>query len=96
MLLLTCAHHRTVYDALTGKITSRLSGHRSAVRDVSWHPYQNEIVSTSWDGTLGLWRYKRPHDDDEDDKEEEEDSESKQQSMGPCRRSIRLRNLLHL
>lgn len=85
-----------IYDALTGKITSRLSGHRSAVRDVSWHPYQNEIVSTSWDGTLGLWRYKRPHDDDEDDKEEEEDSESKQQSMGPCRRSIRLRNLLHL
>ncbi|KAJ7337061.1 DDB1- and CUL4-associated factor 11 [Desmophyllum pertusum] len=79
-----------LYDVLTGKIVSRLTGHRSAVRDVSWHPYENEIVSTSWDGTLGLWRYKRKEDDDE----EEEEPVAKENP--PCRRSIRLlhRNLL--
>jgi len=81
-----------IYDALTGKITSRLTGHRQAVRDVSWHPYENEIVSTSWDGTLGLWRYKRKSDDDN------EEEQPIPQDNPPCRRSIRLlhRNILNL
>lgn len=81
-----------IYDVLTGKITSRLTGHRQAVRDVSWHPYENEIVSTSWDGTLGLWRYKRKSDDDNEEKEEEPTA----QDNSRCRRSIRLlhRNIL--
>lgn len=62
-----------IYDALTGKVVSRLAGHGSTVRDVSWHPYQPEIVSTSWDGVLGLWSYKR---DDHDDAKGEETKES--------------------
>ena len=38
----------SVYDALTGKIVRRLDGeHRACVRDVSWHPYENNILSTS-------------------------------------------------
>ena len=37
-----------VYEALTGKIVRRLDEeHRACVRDVSWHPYENNIISTS-------------------------------------------------
>lgn len=49
-----------VYDALTGRVRRDLSGHNACVRDVSWHPYRSEIVSSSWDGTLGQWMYS-PH-----------------------------------
>lgn len=35
-----------VYDALTGKMKD-LNGHTSCVRDVAWHPYRNEILSSS-------------------------------------------------
>ncbi|XP_064598858.1 DDB1- and CUL4-associated factor 11-like isoform X2 [Liolophura sinensis] len=54
-----CANGTVViYDTLTGKILSKLEGHNHCVRDVSWHPYDNTIMSTSWDGTLGKWEYK--------------------------------------
>lgn len=46
-----------IYDLLTGKIVSSLDGHRGCVRDVSWHPYHQEIISSSWDGVIGCWRY---------------------------------------
>ncbi|XP_070187913.1 DDB1- and CUL4-associated factor 11-like isoform X2 [Littorina saxatilis] len=47
-----------VYDLLTGKVVKNLDGgHRSCVRDVSWHPYENNIISSSWDGTVGKWGY---------------------------------------
>ncbi|CAG5114727.1 unnamed protein product, partial [Candidula unifasciata] len=36
-----------VYDVLTGAVESRLKGHTACVRDVSWHPYKNIIISTS-------------------------------------------------
>ena len=44
-----------VYDVLTGKIERRLyirnnhygSGRERCVRDVSWHPFDNYIISTS-------------------------------------------------
>jgi WD repeat-containing protein 23 len=36
-----------VYDVLTGKVHSVLSGHRACVRDVSWHPHRQELISTS-------------------------------------------------
>ncbi|XP_059485876.1 DDB1- and CUL4-associated factor 11 [Neocloeon triangulifer] len=53
-----CAAGRViVYDSLTGKIERTLSGHRGCVRDVSWHPFNSEIISTSWDGYLGRWTY---------------------------------------
>lgn len=43
-----CAAGRVViYDVLTGKIEKVLKGHRACVRDVSWHPYRPELVSTS-------------------------------------------------
>lgn len=37
----------SVYDVLTGAVISKLSGHDACVRDVSWHPYEDNIVSSS-------------------------------------------------
>lgn len=37
----------SVYDVLTGSVVSRLSGHEACVRDVSWHPYEDNIISSS-------------------------------------------------
>lgn len=36
-----------VYDLLTGEIVQELHGHESCVRDVSWHPYHQELISAS-------------------------------------------------
>ena len=39
---------RIVYDVLTGEIVTKLKGHhKQCVRDVSWHPYENIIMSSS-------------------------------------------------
>lgn len=51
-----CASGRVViYDLLTGKTVRTLNGHQACVRDVSWHPYRPEIVSTSWDYSIVCW-----------------------------------------
>jgi len=43
-----CASGQVViYDVLTGQVVKTLNGHTSCVRDVSWHPYNLELVSTS-------------------------------------------------
>lgn len=36
-----------VYDVLTGAVVSRLCGHDACVRDISWHPYEDSIISSS-------------------------------------------------
>jgi len=47
-----------IYDVLTGKIHTKLKGaHRKCVRDVSWHPFENTIMSSSWDCSIGKWDY---------------------------------------
>lgn len=46
-----------VYDILTGTKVKELKGHRGCVRDVSWHPYNPDIVTTSWDGSVVRWSY---------------------------------------
>lgn len=48
-----------VYDVLTGGIVTKLCNHDACVRDVSWHPYQESIVSSSWDGGVRLWEYRQ-------------------------------------
>jgi WD40 repeat protein len=51
-----CAAGRVViYDLLTGEMESVLKGHRACVRDVSWHPYLPELVSTSVSSTFGAY-----------------------------------------
>ncbi|XP_070302886.1 DDB1- and CUL4-associated factor 11-like [Salvelinus sp. IW2-2015] len=41
-----------VYDVFTASVVTRLSYHDACVRDDSWHPYQNIIISSSWDGAV--------------------------------------------
>lgn len=37
----------SVYDLLTGQIVKKLANHKACVRDVSWHPCDNRLVSSS-------------------------------------------------
>uniref|UniRef100_A0A671NG94 DDB1- and CUL4-associated factor 11 n=1 Tax=Sinocyclocheilus anshuiensis TaxID=1608454 RepID=A0A671NG94_9TELE len=55
-----------IYDVLTGSIVSKLSNHDACVRDVSWHPYHNNMVSSSWDGAIRRWEHtqNQPLDND--------------------------------
>lgn len=54
-----------IYDILTGEIIKKLQGHKACVRDVSWHPYDNLLMSTSWDCSVIQWSY-QPNDSEED------------------------------
>ena len=44
-----------IYDLLTGQIVKELVGHQGVVRDVSWHPFRQEIISSSWDFSVLRW-----------------------------------------
>ncbi|KAL3693175.1 hypothetical protein R1sor_006826 [Riccia sorocarpa] len=46
-----------IFDVVTGKLVSRLRSHRGPVRDVSWHPTQPMLVTSSWDGQITKWVY---------------------------------------
>lgn len=46
-----------IYDLLTGEIVNKLLGHQSIVRDVSWHPEQPLLISSSWDHSVRAWTY---------------------------------------
>uniref|UniRef100_A0AC34QJQ8 WD repeat-containing protein 23 n=1 Tax=Panagrolaimus sp. JU765 TaxID=591449 RepID=A0AC34QJQ8_9BILA len=48
-----------VYDIFTVDVHKKFCGHKSVVRDALWHPYDNEIITSSWDGTVYAWRYDR-------------------------------------
>ncbi|XP_054719649.1 DDB1- and CUL4-associated factor 11-like [Uloborus diversus] len=91
-----CAQGRVVvYDVLTGKIKAILRGHKGCVRDVSWHPYRNEIMSSSWDGTVVKWTYNKTEidsDSEEFSSVHSPTSSSTQESFGSSglRRSQRL------
>ncbi|CAK8675642.1 unnamed protein product [Clavelina lepadiformis] len=52
-----------VYDLLTGEVVSKLKKHEGCVRDVSWHPYENEFITSSWDKSFGLWMWKNENVD---------------------------------
>uniref|UniRef100_T1JBZ6 Uncharacterized protein n=1 Tax=Strigamia maritima TaxID=126957 RepID=T1JBZ6_STRMM len=82
-----CANGKIIiYDLLTGKIECVLSGHRGCVRDVSWHPYKHEIISTSWDGQVGQWVYS---EDQVMDSEDEDEQSRRAEALG-LRRSKRI------
>ncbi|KAM9331611.1 DDB1- and CUL4-associated factor 11 isoform 2-T2 [Pholidichthys leucotaenia] len=55
-----------IYDVLTGLVVSRLIGHDACVRDVSWHPYEDNIISSSWDGAVRMWEHRQTHPLEED------------------------------
>ncbi|XP_065064289.1 DDB1- and CUL4-associated factor 11-like [Rhopilema esculentum] len=59
-----CASGNVVlYDIVSGKIASKLKGHKQCVRDISWHPYEQTIMSSSWDQVIGRWQYSRMEED---------------------------------
>ncbi|ETE67970.1 DDB1- and CUL4-associated factor 11, partial [Ophiophagus hannah] len=55
-----------VYDLLSGLIVKKLVNHQACVRDVSWHPYEEKIVSSSWDGNVCLWEYHQTEHGEDD------------------------------
>ncbi|XP_008206938.1 DDB1- and CUL4-associated factor 11 isoform X1 [Nasonia vitripennis] len=75
-----------IYDILTGEIVKTLKGHKTVVRDVSWHPTHQDIVSTSWDGEIASWRY---HNGSEDgiSNASADTSDSDSESPKPARRT---------
>jgi len=44
-----------IFDTLTGNVVNTLSDHLATVRDLSWHPYEPLIASSSWDATVKIW-----------------------------------------
>jgi DDB1- and CUL4-associated factor 11 len=50
-----------IYETLTGEIAARLHGHQSIVRDVSWHPTEPTLISTSWDCTSRIYQFRKDH-----------------------------------
>lgn len=49
-----------MYDLLSGHIVKKLTNHKACVRDVSWHPFEEKIVSSSvrlqeLGGALHVW-----------------------------------------
>eukprot|EP01119_Soliformovum_irregulare_P020217 TRINITY_DN6512_c0_g1_i2.p1 TRINITY_DN6512_c0_g1~~TRINITY_DN6512_c0_g1_i2.p1 ORF type:complete len:271 (-),score=62.18 TRINITY_DN6512_c0_g1_i2:31-843(-) len=44
-----------IYDVVSGARVATLANHRATIRDATWHPYRNEIVTASWDGSTQLW-----------------------------------------
>ena len=44
-----------IYDLLSGSVVKELGGHQACVRDVSWHPDNLQLVSSSWDGSVVGW-----------------------------------------
>ncbi|XP_025072926.1 DDB1- and CUL4-associated factor 11, partial [Pogonomyrmex barbatus] len=36
-----------IYDLLTGQVVRKMKGHAGCVRDISWHPYNHYIVTSS-------------------------------------------------
>eukprot|EP00297_Palpitomonas_bilix_P004839 CAMPEP_0113900378 /NCGR_PEP_ID=MMETSP0780_2-20120614/20636_1 /TAXON_ID=652834 /ORGANISM="Palpitomonas bilix" /LENGTH=648 /DNA_ID=CAMNT_0000892815 /DNA_START=27 /DNA_END=1973 /DNA_ORIENTATION=+ /assembly_acc=CAM_ASM_000599 len=49
------------YDVLTGRIVHALSEHEDVVRDVSMHPTESVLVTSSWDGRVKVWEYGEAH-----------------------------------
>lgn len=47
---------------LTGHAVHSVVGHDEVVRDVSWHPHRQEVLTTSWDSTVNIntYAYKDP------------------------------------
>jgi len=44
-----------IYDLLTGSVVKELHCQQGCVRDVSWHPDNVHLISSSWDGSVVGW-----------------------------------------
>ncbi|XP_011264548.1 DDB1- and CUL4-associated factor 11 isoform X2 [Camponotus floridanus] len=76
-----------IYDLLTGKIVLNIRGHRGCVRDVSWHPYNHNIYTSSWDGKIVKWS---DRDETNINMNNQEDEEVMVNNVPQLRRSERI------
>jgi len=93
-----CAAGRVViYDLLTGAVVKELSGHKGVVRDVSWHPHREEIISSSWDFSVIRWEgvEASKEDDEKIVTEDEKEDETKNKKRKLNSRAI-LREIMDL
>jgi WD40 repeat protein len=44
-----------IWDAHSGELVKTLKGHKQAVYDALFSPSGQQIISTSWDGTIRIW-----------------------------------------
>ncbi|XP_071577844.1 DDB1- and CUL4-associated factor 11 [Temnothorax nylanderi] len=58
-----------IYDLLTGKLVRKIRGHTGCVRDVSWHPLDYNLITSSWDGKISKWEYCATHDATNEDEQ---------------------------
>lgn len=42
-------------DVVSAKVVEKLKYHSEIVRDLSWHPYEPMLVTTSFDGSVIQW-----------------------------------------
>jgi len=101
--LLNNTFSNLVYDSLTGEMVQENRGHCACVRDVSWHPFEPEMVSSSWDSGVVRWSPCEPHlkgerrhrqqkegdDDDDEDDNDEEGASSRKRARGRSQRVLR-------
>jgi WD repeat-containing protein 23 len=64
-----------IYDILSGNVVEKLVAHSDIVRDVSWHPFSADLLSSSWDGSFIHWSYKENEQDQEEDENEDKISQ---------------------
>ncbi|KJH51804.1 WD domain, G-beta repeat protein [Dictyocaulus viviparus] len=48
-------------DSTPNPVICRLPGHMGVVRDADWHPTNNEIVTSAWDGVTSVWKWDERH-----------------------------------
>ncbi len=56
-------------DIVTGRTVDQLRYHHEIVRDLSWHPTEPMLVTTSFDGSMVQWEPRRLLEDSESDEE---------------------------
>lgn len=59
IILIDYSNSVIFYNRITNKIYHTFSGHSDLVTDISFHPTNNTFVTSSFDGTVKLWDYKK-------------------------------------
>lgn len=65
VVLMLALDHRA--DIVSGKVVDKLRYHHEIVRDLSWHPSEPMLVTTSFDGTVVQWEPKALHGGNDDE-----------------------------
>merc|ERR1712151_171346 len=63
-LLATCGRDKTIWiwkltNSLRLEITDVCHGHLQDIKFISWHPIRKQMVSSSYDGSVRIWKFLR-------------------------------------